>query len=154
MELALEEGRQAALQDEVPIGAVLIDSNGNILASAHNETITQSDPTAHAEILALRSAARSMGNHRLVDTTLYVTIEPCAMCMGALVQARVTRLVFGARDPKGGAAGSCFQLHADQRLNHVIATLEGVCETECKALIQNFFKAKRHSSIPRTTETP
>jgi tRNA(adenine34) deaminase len=143
MMLAVEEGRQAALDGEVPIGAVLAANDGSILAKAHNQTIALCDPTAHAEILAIRRAAKEIGNYRLLNTTLYVTIEPCAMCMGALLQARVARLVFGACDPKGGAAGSCFDLHADPRLNHAIDIEKGIRERECKDLIQSFFKAKR-----------
>ena len=143
MALALEEAQRAVLEDEVPIGAVLINKEGHILAKTHNQTLTLRDPTAHAEILAIRTAAEAIQNHRLVDTTLYVTIEPCAMCMGALIHARISRLVFGATDPKGGAAGSCFSLHADPRLNHQIDVQGGVCEEACKRLIQSFFKDKR-----------
>ena len=147
MGLAIDEARQAALEDEVPIGAILVDINGRILAKTHNQTITHCDPTAHAEILALRSAARSMDNYRLVNTTLYVTIEPCIMCMGAIVQARVGRVVFGAVDPKWGAAGSLYDLARDTRLNHAVEVQGGVLEEECRDIIQAFFRAKRAVSI-------
>jgi tRNA(adenine34) deaminase len=127
----------------VPVGAILISQNGTVLARTHNQTITLCDPTAHAEILAIRSAAQSLGNFRLLNTTLYVTIEPCIMCMGALLHARVSKIIYGAKDPKWGAAGSCYNLSADPRLNHVIDVEGGVLEKECRALIQTFFRAKR-----------
>jgi tRNA(Arg) A34 adenosine deaminase TadA len=130
-------------EDEVPVGAVLVDEGGSVLAKAHNQTITLCDPTAHAEILALRSAASALGNYRLLNTILYVTIEPCAMCVGAMLHARISKLVYGAKDPKSGAAGSCYNLAADPRLNHVIDVQGGVLENECRKLIQAFFKGKR-----------
>ena len=110
MQLALTEARKAAQQQEVPVGAVMVGGDGEILATTRNQTITRGDPTAHAEILALRQAARKIRNYRLLNTTLYVTLEPCPMCMGALVHARVARLIFGAPDPKWGAAGSLYDL--------------------------------------------
>jgi tRNA(adenine34) deaminase len=140
---AIIEAQQAAREDEVPVGAILISQNGTVLARTHNQTITLCDPTAHAEILAIRSAAESLGNFRLLNTTLYVTIEPCIMCMGALLHARVSKIIYGAKDPKWGAAGSCYNLSADPRLNHVIDVEGGVLEKECRALIQTFFRAKR-----------
>jgi tRNA(adenine34) deaminase len=140
---AIIEAQQAAREDEVPVGAILISQNGTVLARTHNQTITLCDPTAHAEILAIRSAAESLGNFRLLNTTLYVTIEPCIMCMGALLHARVSKIIYGAKDPKWGAAGSCYNLSADPRLNHVIHVEGGVLEKECRALIQTFFRAKR-----------
>ncbi len=143
MRQAILEAQQAAREDEVPVGAVLVDVNGAVLAKAYNQTILLCDPTAHAEILALRSAAKALGNHRLVGTLLYVTIEPCVMCMGALLHARVARIVYGARDPKWGAAGSCYELAADTRLNHVIDVRGGILEDECRQLIQAFFRDKR-----------
>lgn len=143
MRQAILEAQQAAREDEVPVGAVLVDVNGAVLAKAYNQTILLCDPTAHAEILALRSAAKALGNHRLVGTVLYVTIEPCVMCMGALLHARVARIVYGARDPKWGAAGSCYELAADTRLNHVIDVRGGILEDECRQLIQAFFRDKR-----------
>jgi tRNA(adenine34) deaminase len=146
MKMALQEARQAAKEDEVPVGAVLVGDDGTVLAKAHNQTITLGDPTAHAEILALRSAAQVAGNYRLLDTTLYVTIEPCIMCMGALLHARVAHVVFGAKDPKWGGAGSCFNLEADPRLNHAIVIRSGVLERTCRTLIQNFFQQKRQAT--------
>jgi tRNA(adenine34) deaminase len=152
MELALQEARVAAQEDEVPVGAVLVGEDGTVLSKAHNQTIGLCDPTAHAEILAVRSAARLLGNYRLKGTTLYVTIEPCTMCMGALIHARVARLMFGAVDPKGGAAGTCFTLQADPRLNHSIDVHGGVLEEECKALIRSFFQNKRRTDAASPTE--
>jgi tRNA(adenine34) deaminase len=146
MALALAEARQAGKADEVPVGAILVAEDGVVLAKAHNQTIALSDPTAHAEIVALRSAAHALGNYRLLDTTLYVTIEPCIMCMGALLHARVTRIVYGAKDPKWGAAGSCYDLQSDPRLNHVIHVHGGVLEEECRELMQVFFKKKRDAA--------
>ena len=143
MRQALSEAKQAAREDEVPVGAVLVAQDGTVLAKEHNRTITLCDPTAHAEILALREASRTLGNYRLLNTTLYVTIEPCIMCMGALLQARVAKIVFGAKDPKCGGAGSCYNLAADAALNHTIDVQAGLLEDECRTLIQEFFRAKR-----------
>jgi tRNA(adenine34) deaminase len=127
----------------VPIGAVLISQSGDILAAAHNQTRSLNDPTAHAEILALREAARKVRNYRLLNTIVYVTIEPCVMCMGALVPARVSKLVYGAGDPKWGGAGSLYDLATDTRLNHRVETIAGVCEEQCRGLMQDFFRGKR-----------
>ena len=143
MKLALSEAKFAAEEAEVPIGAVLVSQDGVILAQSHNQPISLNDPTAHAEILALREAAQKVQNYRLLNTILYVTIEPCVMCMGALVHARVSRLVYGARDPKWGGAGSLYDLAGDNRLNHRMEIIAGVCEDECRALIQDFFRSKR-----------
>ena len=143
MRQALLEAQQATRQDEVPVGAVLVAQDGTVLAKAHNRTIALCDPTAHAEILALRAASRALGNYRLLNTTLYVTIEPCIMCMGALLQARVARIVFGAKDPKWGGAGSRYNLAANTGLNHTIDVQRGLLENECRELIQDFFRAKR-----------
>ena len=143
MRQALLEAQQAARQDEVPVGAVLVARDGTVLARAHNQTIALCDPTAHAEILALRAASQAVGNYRLLDTTLYVTIEPCIMCMGALLQARVARILFGAKDPKWGGAGSRYNLASDTSLNHTIDAQGGLLEDECRKLIQGFFRAKR-----------
>jgi tRNA(adenine34) deaminase len=143
MRQALLEAQQATHQDEVPVGAVLVARDGTVLARAHNQTISLCDPTAHAEILALRAASLALGNYRLPSTTLYVTIEPCIMCMGALLQARVARIVFGAKDPKWGGAGSRYNLAADTSLNHTIDVQGGLLENECRELIQDFFRAKR-----------
>jgi tRNA(adenine34) deaminase len=143
MELALEEAKKAGQIGEVPIGAILVADSGEVLSAAHNRTIKQVDPTAHAEILALRKAAIKYNNYRLLDTVLFVTIEPCIMCMGALVHARVKRVVYGANDPKWGAAGSLYNFSEDFRLNHRIEIIKGVREEECRELIQAFFRAKR-----------
>jgi len=156
MHEALLEAQQAVREDEVPVGAVLVAGDGTVLARAHNQTIARCDPTAHAEILALRAASRAVGNYRLLNTTLYVTIEPCIMCMGALLQARIARIVFGAKDPKWGGAGSCYNLAADTGLNHTIDVQGGVLENDCRQLIQAFFRDKRlrikrdkqHTDIP------
>jgi len=141
MAVALEEAASAERGGEVPIGAVLV-VEGRPTARAHNRTIADRDPTAHAEILVLRAAAQSFGDHR-VGGTLYVTLEPCLMCMGAMVQARVERLVFGARDPKAGAAESLYRVAEDVRLNHRFPVTGGVMETETGALLSRFFAARR-----------
>ena len=143
MKLALSEAKKANEKAEVPIGAVLVSQAGDILAASHNQTISLSDPTAHAEILVLRKAAHQTQNYRLLNTILYVTIEPCVMCMGALVHARISRLVYGAKDPKWGAAGSLYDLADDIRLNHRVEVIAGICEDDCRALMQNFFRSKR-----------
>ncbi|HYY05492.1 MAG TPA: tRNA adenosine(34) deaminase TadA, partial [Candidatus Limnocylindria bacterium] len=127
---------------EVPIGAVVV-ADDRVLARAGNASIAEHDPTAHAEVRALRAAARAAGNHRLPATTLYVTVEPCVMCMGAALHARVAHLVYGCADPKGGAAGSLFDLSGDRRLNHRIAVTAGVSEDACRALLQEFFRTRR-----------
>jgi len=144
MQEALVEARSAATAGEVPIGAVLV-RNGKILARSGNRTIRNCDPTAHAEIVVLREAARLLGNYRLADTTLYVTIEPCTMCAGAIIQARVPRLVYGADDPKGGAVRSCFEILSDPRLNHRAQAVGGVLADECAAILSAFFARKRKS---------
>lgn len=142
MKLALEEARLAAEADEVPIGAVMVHE-GKILARAGNRTIRDCDPTAHAEIVVLREAARLLQNHRLAGTTLYVTLEPCAMCAGALVQARVPRLVYGADDPKGGAVCTYFNVLSHPKLNHQVEITAGVLAEESAAALQKFFTARR-----------
>jgi len=146
MQLALREAEKAGQKGEIPIGAILVDARGDVLCAAHNQTIALADPTAHAEILVLRGAARAIGNYRLLNTTLYVTIEPCVMCMGAIIHARVAALVFGAADPKWGAAGSLYDLAADSRLNHRLRVVSGICEPACRAPLQAFFRAKRKST--------
>jgi tRNA(adenine34) deaminase len=143
MKLALCEAKAAFQEEEVPVGAVLISESGLVLASTHNQTISLSDPTAHAEILALRHAANQIQNYRLLNTTLYVTVEPCMMCMGAIIHARVGRLVYGAGDSKWGAAGSLYDLSADKRLNHSLEVIAGVCEIECREILQRFFRGRR-----------
>jgi tRNA(Arg) A34 adenosine deaminase TadA len=142
MQEALTEARSAAAAGEVPIGAVLV-KDGTILARSGNRTIRDCDPTSHAEIIVLREAARVLGNYRLAGTTLYVTVEPCSMCAGAIIQARVARLVYGADDPKGGAVRTCFQLLSDPRLNHQVEVTSGVLAGECAAVIQSFFAERR-----------
>ncbi|MBW2196251.1 MAG: tRNA adenosine(34) deaminase TadA [Deltaproteobacteria bacterium] len=143
MNLALEEAKKAGQKAEVPIGAVLVAESGDILSRSHNQTINLGDPTAHAEILTLRDAAQKVLNYRLLSTTLYVTVEPCIMCMGAIVHARVARVVFGAYDPKWGAAGSLYNFADDPRLNHRPEIMHGICKDACRTLIQDFFRAKR-----------
>jgi tRNA(adenine34) deaminase len=143
MKKALDEAEKANQKGEVPIGAVLVADRNQVLAAEHNQTLTLNDPTAHAEILALRSAASQIGNYRLLKTTLYVTVEPCPMCMGALMHARVSRVVFGTRDPKWGVAGSLYNFAEDHRFNHQPEIIEGICQSECKKLMQDFFREKR-----------
>src|SRR6266478_2573023 len=142
MQAALEEARSAAAAGEVPIGAVLAH-DGKILARSGNRTIRSNDPTAHAEIIVLREAARLLGNYRLAGTTLYVTIEPCCMCAGAIIQARVPRLVYGADDSKGGAVRSCFEILSHPRLNHQVEVTSGVLAAESAAILQSFFAERR-----------
>ena len=129
--------------DEIPVGAVLVSAAGEILGEGWNRNITERDPTAHAEIVAMRSAGAKLGNHRLLGSTLYVTLEPCAMCAMAMVHARIARLVFGARDPKTGAAGSVFDLLADPRHNHRVEVQGGVLADEAGARLSNYFRRKR-----------
>ena len=142
MQEALVEARRAADAGEVPIGAVLVVDDA-IVARGYNQPIASVDPTAHAEILALRAGARAVGNYRLVDATLYVTVEPCLMCVGALVHARVRRVVYGAAEPKTGALVSAVAGLALPGLNHTFEVVGGVREEECRALMQGFFKARR-----------
>jgi tRNA(adenine34) deaminase len=142
MELALERAREAEGHGDVPIGAVVARA-GEPLAAAGNERELRRDPTAHAEILAIRAAAEALGGWRLPDTTLYVTLEPCAMCAGAIVLARIPELVFGAPDPKAGAVGSVMNVLADPALNHRPRVTAGVLEAECAALLREFFESRR-----------
>lgn len=142
MRAALEEARRGGEAGEVPIGAVVV-VDGAVVARAHNAPIRLADPTAHAEVLALRAAARERGNYRLPEATVYVTVEPCAMCCGALLQARVRRLVYGARDPKAGAVESLHRLLDDPRLNHRVAVTGGVLADECGRLVSRFFAGRR-----------
>ncbi len=142
MQEALEEAGKAYRLGEVPIGAVLVKDDESI-ARAHNETILANDPTAHAEILVLRRAGVALHNHRLLNTTLYVTVEPCPMCAGAMIQARIKKLVFGAYDLKSGAVRSLYKILDDNRLNHRIEITAGIREEECRMLIQAFFKNLR-----------
>jgi tRNA(adenine34) deaminase len=142
MTAALELARQAGAAGEVPVGAVLVVA-GEIVGRGFNQPIGRHDPTAHAEIMALRDAAGNAGNYRLPGSTLYVTLEPCIMCAGAIMHARVARVVFGARDPKTGAAGSVVDLFAETRLNHHADIVGGVLADECGALLSSFFAARR-----------
>jgi tRNA(adenine34) deaminase len=142
MQASLEQAAEAAAADEIPVGAI-VTLAGEIVASGQNRTIRDVDPSAHAEIVALRAASCAQGNHRLVGATLYVTLEPCAMCIGALVQARISRLVFGAYDPKAGAAGSAIDLTDSPAFNHRFEVLGGVRADECGALLQDFFGSRR-----------
>lgn len=143
MRLAIAMAQSARDLDEVPIGAVVVNAAGEVLASTGNRTITDSDPTAHAEILALRSAAKKIGNYRLTDCTIYTTIEPCVMCAGALVNARISRLVFGAHDERFGAVATRFRLCDSNELNHRMEIVSGVLADDCRTLMQDFFKARR-----------
>lgn len=142
MQEAIEEARSAAAAGEVPVGAVLT-LEGRIIARSGNRTIRDCDPTAHAEIIALREAARVVNNYRLADTTLYVTIEPCSMCAGAMIQARIPRLVYGANDPKAGAVRTYFQVLSNPSLNHQVEITAGVLAAECAEVIQSFFAKRR-----------
>ena len=143
MRIALTAAREARERDEVPIGACVVSEDGELLAVAGNRTRTDCDPTAHAEIVALREAAKAVKNYRLTNVTVYSTIEPCAMCAGALVQARVKRLVYGARDERFGAVVTKFQLCDNSSLNHRMEITEGVLEPECRTTIQDFFRLRR-----------
>ncbi len=139
---ALDEARQGFLAGEVPVGAVVV-VDGAVVGRAHNAPIALNDPTAHAEVLALREAGQKAGNYRLTGATLYVTVEPCAMCCGAALQARIARLVYGAPDPKAGAVESLYRLLDDRRMNHRVAARGGVLAGECAALLQRFFEMRR-----------
>jgi tRNA(adenine34) deaminase len=142
MREALTEARLAAERGAVPVGAVLV-KEGREIARAHNRTISDCDPTAHAEMIALRLGARALANYRLAGATLYVTIEPCAMCAGAMIQARLARLVYGCPEPKGGAVRSCFAVFDHPMVNHRVEVSEGVLRDECLRTIQAFFEARR-----------
>jgi tRNA(adenine34) deaminase len=142
MRLALREAERALEHDDVPIGAVLV-ADGEVLAAAHNERELRQDPTAHAEIIALREAARALGSWRILDAALYVTLEPCAMCAGAIVLARVARVVYGASDPKAGACGSVLDVLGEPRLNHRPEVAGGLLALECGELLREFFAPRR-----------
>lgn len=142
MQLALEEARGAGTAGEVPIGAVTVIA-GEIVALGQNRVLRDMDPTAHAEIVAMRAAARAIGNYRLVDCELFVTLEPCAMCAGAMIHARLRRLVYGAPDPKAGAAGSVLEVLNHPKLNHQMAVTPGVLAEECGELLRGFFRERR-----------
>jgi tRNA(adenine34) deaminase len=146
MLLALEEARKAEGRGEVPVGAVIIDEKQKILAAAGNISIGESDPAGHAEMVAMRQAGKKTGNYRLLNTTMYVTIEPCVMCAGAMVHARVERLVFGAPDPKTGGVVSCYKVGGDGKLNHQLIVKGGILAEECAELLTSFFKKKREQT--------
>lgn len=143
MQLALEQARQGAAMDEVPVGAVLVDDNNQLIAASHNQPIGSHDPTAHAEIMVLREAGINIKNYRLVDTTLYVTLEPCVMCIGAMIHARVRRLVYGATEPKTGAIQSACRLPEQVEFNHKLEIEAGVMEESCASLLSDFFAMRR-----------
>ena len=143
MRLALREAQRAREHGDVPIGALVVRDDGEVIAAAHNERERRQDPTAHAEILALREAAQALGSWRVLETTLYVTLEPCAMCAGAIVLARVPRVIYGASDPKAGAAGSVLDVLAEPRLNHRPEVRGGVLREECGELLSAFFASRR-----------
>ena len=147
MRIALAEAGRAERAGEVPVGAVIV-REGGLLAKAGNSSISLKDPSAHAEILAIRAAAAAVGNYRLPETTLYVTLEPCLMCAGAILHARIGRLVFGAADPKGGAAASLYRIFEDRRLNHMVAVTGGVLQAECSEILSGFFQEKRLMGMP------
>lgn len=145
MQLALDLAAQAAAAGEVPVGAVVVHQ-GQVVGRGYNQPISGTDPSAHAEIMALRDAGRALGNYRLADCDLYVTLEPCVMCSGAIMHARIRRVVFGASDPKTGACGSVVDLFAENRLNHHATVTSGVRASDAVALLQNFFASRRNKS--------
>ncbi|MGB3365181.1 MAG: tRNA adenosine(34) deaminase TadA [Thermodesulfobacteriota bacterium] len=143
MLLAIEQAQLAGSIGEVPIGSVITDQNHHLISTGHNLRESSHDPTAHAEIIAIRQASEKLQSWRMEGATLYVTLEPCTMCIGAIVLARISRLVFGARDPKAGAVYSVYNIGTDDKLNHNVEVIEGVCETECSDLLKDFFKDLR-----------
>src|SRR5689334_13744970 len=149
MRVALEEAAKSAAIGEVPVGAVLIHE-GTIVARSHNRRETWQDPTAHAEMIVIREAAKALGGWRLIDTTLFVTLEPCAMCLGAIILARIPRLVFGARDPKAGACGSVLDFARDPRLNHRIDVIEGTLADHSQRMLTQFFRELRTPGLQRS----
>ena len=142
MKIAIQEAKKAVNEGEVPVGAILV-KNGMIIAKAHNRLITKNDATAHAEILAIRKAGKKEKNYRLVGTTLYVTLEPCLMCLGALINARIERIVFGAKNTKNGFCGSLVDLTNDSQFNHRAIVTGGVLEKQCQEILRSFFKLRR-----------
>ena len=154
MQHALMEARLAAKRGEVPVGAVIVNNDGQIIARAGNAPIAICDPTAHAEILAIRAAAYDLGNYRLSDMTLYVTLEPCAMCAGAIAQARLKRLVYGAADNKGGGVDSGVRLFAQPSCHHHPEVLGGIMAAECGQILKDFFKAKRQNKAYKRQSAP
>ena len=146
MTLAIKQAVKADIEGEVPVGAVLV-KNGQLIAQAHNQPISKNDVTAHAEIQLLRAAGKQQKNYRLIDTTIYVTLEPCAMCLGAMMHARIARIVFGAFDPKTGVCGSRADLTTENFFNHEMQISGGILEKECKELLQSFFKSRRKDNL-------
>ena len=142
MQIAIREANLAKNKGEVPVGAIIIQNN-RIIAKAHNSPISKNDPTAHAEVLAIRNASKKLQNYRLPGTTLYVTLEPCAMCLGAVIHARINRIVFGTSDPKSGVCGSTANLTSETFFNHKIIVNGGILEKDCKKILQSFFKLRR-----------
>ena len=142
MDLALAEALKAESTGEVPVGAIVV-ADGAVVGRGFNQPISTNDPTAHAEVVALREAARTIGNYRLSTVTMYCTVEPCVMCAGAMIHARIARLVFGVPDPKAGAAGSIYNVLTDPRLNHRVEVLSGIRQSECASLLQDFFARRR-----------
>lgn len=151
MQEALAQAKNALAMDEVPVGAVVV-REGEIIASGFNKPISTQDPTAHAEIIALRAAAEVLKNYRLPGCEMYVTLEPCAMCVGAMIHARIARVIFGASDPKTGACGSVINLFSEEKLNHHTALQGGVMEKECAQLLKDFFADRRKN--PKKTDIP
>lgn len=145
MKLAIKEAKKSFILDEVPVGAVIV-KNGRVISLGHNLKEIIKDATCHAEIIAIREACKALGGWRLIDCDLYVTLEPCPMCAGAMVNARIKRVIFGAADPKTGACGSLMNIANDSRLNHRIETIPGILEEECKNLLKDFFKEKRNKA--------
>ena len=146
MKIAISEANLAINEGEIPVGAVIVQ-NGKLIAKAHNQPILNHDPTAHAEVEVLRKAGKKLKNYRLSRSTLYVSLEPCAMCLGAIMHARVERVVFGASDPKSGVCGSCINLSKEKIFNHEISVLGGVLEDECRKILQKFFKERRNTPL-------
>ena len=146
MQIAIEEAKLAMKENEIPIGSILV-KNEKIIAQAHNQPIRNNDPTAHAEIQVLRAAGKIQKNYRLIDTTMYVTLEPCAMCLGAMMHARIKRMVYGTSDPKTGVCGSRVDLTTESFFNHEIEITGGVLEKECTELLQSFFKSRRKDNL-------
>lgn len=143
MDLAIKEAYKAQRRDEVPVGAVLINDKGDILGTGYNRPISSCDPTSHAEINAVRAASLAENNYRLVGTSLYVTIEPCIMCMGAIIHARIRRIIYGAADLKWGAVSSLYKLAKDARMNHQPDVVSGIREKQCQKIMKDFFRNKR-----------
>jgi tRNA(adenine34) deaminase len=154
MRLAIEEAERALTHDDVPVGAVIVGPDGTVIGAGHNERELLQDPSAHAEMLAIREAATKIGHWRLLDTTLYVTLEPCAMCAGAIVLARIPHVVYGTTDPKAGAAGSVLDVLQEPRLNHRPRVTKDVLQPECAALLKDFFASKRRRSLPSDVARP